>query len=497
MKPYYIAMVFAVSSMASAQDTTTSGDRHVAESAFRTPLSEAGQSGICVSGDRLFLTVHKNLKGPLRGGFYFNSDIVGQCFDRNSGKLLWQVDLPGSYAGRVLESWHDATSLTPVSNGKQVVFHNLNGMLGCYTFDGQLVWKRNWQASDPDIKNCRMFVHDDAVIVSLPAETIAVKASKQHPELPFYQLHCLDLSSGEQRWRSATLLHHGTQYSVDQWKGQKIIVASMIDLSHWKFGQGRFGYLLSIEDGNVIRKFKLPPAIPHQKNQLCDGQFVVTSSKGRSATAFQLVNPEDATVERSFRVEKPDLYYAWNGSKYEEAEFKLLFTRDGILRGKGMPTPSTVHVVGQRIYFWRYDTSAIGCIDVNSGKSTMIQAPLQVRSDGTAWLSTEFRFTKGIQNSADNPVNMRVGSVRGIQRGGFGHTNPAWPTSHEGRLYWMNGAGVLYIIDTTKPLGPQAFHWTSISPTGNSWTYGSPAVDNEAIYIRSQRELIRVNYPAK
>jgi hypothetical protein len=39
-----------------------------------------------------------------------------------------------------------------------------------------------------------------------------------------------------------------------------------------------------------------------------------------------------------------------------------------------------------------------------------------------------FLFTKGIQNFSGNTVNIRVGTVRGIQGGGFGHTNP-WPIS--------------------------------------------------------------------
>lgn len=477
-----------------AQEAKNPTASSIAKAAFRTPLSEVGQSGVCLSGDHLFLTVHKKLDGPLRGGFYFNSDIVGQCFDRNSGKLLWQVDLPGSYAGRVLESWHDATSLTPVANDKHVVFHNLNGMLGCFTHDGKLVWQRAWQAPDPDIKNCRMFLHDDSVIVALPAKKIAVEASRKHPALPYYQLHCLELSSGDERWVSPVLLHHATQYSIDQWQNQKVIVASMIDLSHWQFRQGRHGYLLSPADGSVLRKFKLPSAIPHQKNQLCDGQFLVTSATGGKATVFQLVDPDSGKLHREFRIDQPDHYYAWNGTQHETTEFKPLFTDDRILRGKGQPTLSTVHVVGKRIYFWRYDSSAIGCIEVETGKTTLLQAPLQVRADTTAWLSKDFKFTKGIQNSSGKAVNMRVGTVRGIQRGGFGHTNPAWPTLHDGNLYWMNGAGVLYIIDTTKPLSPKSFHWTSMTPTGNAWTYGSPAINKEAIYVRSQRALIRVNH---
>ena len=67
-----------------------------AEIAYRQPLDEAGQSGVCLQGNRLFLTIHSKLEGRLKGGFYFNSDIVGQCFDKLTGKLLWQVDLPGT-----------------------------------------------------------------------------------------------------------------------------------------------------------------------------------------------------------------------------------------------------------------------------------------------------------------------------------------------------------------------------------------------------------------
>ncbi|MEO1997062.1 MAG: hypothetical protein ABGZ17_17475, partial [Planctomycetaceae bacterium] len=73
-----------------------------AEIVYRTPWGEAGQSGICVYGDRLFLTVHAPLDGPLKGGFYFNGDIRGQCFDKNTGKRLWEVELPGTWDGRVL-----------------------------------------------------------------------------------------------------------------------------------------------------------------------------------------------------------------------------------------------------------------------------------------------------------------------------------------------------------------------------------------------------------
>lgn len=461
-----------------------------AEIVYRTPLSEAGQSGVCLQGDKLFLTVHKPLAGPLRGGFYFNGDIVGQCFDKNTGKLLWEVDLPGTWDGKVLESWHDATSLMPVADKKHVVFHNLNGMLACCTHEGEVVWTRTWQAPDPDIKNCRMYLHEGQLLVAIPSDKIAVEASNKHPALPYYQLHSLDLETGKDNWVSPVMITHATQYSVDVWRGMPVLVASMVDLSHWKFNRGRQGFLLSLKDGQPIQTFELPPINPHQKNQLCRGKFLVTANAG-SLTEFQLVDPVTSQITDKFSFEKPDAYFAWSSKGYVESEFRPEYT-DPRLQGKGQPTPSTVHAVGSRIYFWRYDSGDLGCIDTESGKSVLVEVPIQVLPDRTVWNEADFQFTDGIRNARGQVVNERVGTTRGIQRGGFGHTNPAWPTLFQGKLYWQGGAGLLYIIDTEKPFSPDAITWQSIETSGQSWTFGEPAVEEAAIYIRSQRELVKI-----
>ena len=53
---------------------------------YRQPLDEAGQSGVCLQGDKLFLTMHSKLEGRMKGGFFFNADVVGQCFDKLTSK---------------------------------------------------------------------------------------------------------------------------------------------------------------------------------------------------------------------------------------------------------------------------------------------------------------------------------------------------------------------------------------------------------------------------
>ena len=264
----------------------------------------------------------------------------------------------------------------------------------------------------------------------------------------------------------------------------------MIDLSHWKFKQGRKGYLLSLADGNPILTFDLPPAIPHQKNHLLQGKLLVTGT-ARKETQFYLVDPENSKITAEFAFEKPDRYFAWNGKKYAEQDFVPEYV-DRTLKGKGQPTPSTVHAFEDRIYFWRYDSGDIGCIDVKTRKSVLVEAPIQVLADKTVWNKVDFQFTKGILNSRDFNVNKRVGSVRGIQRGGFGHTNPAWPVRHGDKLYWQGGAGVLYVIDLTKPFSPDVLSWVATDPVGASWTFGAPAIDKSGIYVRSQRDLVRI-----
>ena len=109
-------------------------------------LPQAGQSGICIQGDSIYLTIHSPIAGELKG-LPKARDIIGQCYSRADGKLKWQVELPGTVQGSMLEAWHDATSLTPVANENCVIFHNLNGMLLCCDHSGNKIWTRAFEAS--------------------------------------------------------------------------------------------------------------------------------------------------------------------------------------------------------------------------------------------------------------------------------------------------------------------------------------------------------------
>ena len=56
---------------------------------WRTPLPEAGQSGVTVVGDKAYLTVHKPIASEDEK--LSVTDIIGLCLDAHSGKVLWSV----------------------------------------------------------------------------------------------------------------------------------------------------------------------------------------------------------------------------------------------------------------------------------------------------------------------------------------------------------------------------------------------------------------------
>ena len=82
--------------------------------------------------DRVFLTGVDAAKDTLQA----------MCFDRRSGKLLWQHDVA---EGIQKDNRSNYASSSPVADGKLVVFFYGNGDLVCYDLDGSTRWRRNIQ----------------------------------------------------------------------------------------------------------------------------------------------------------------------------------------------------------------------------------------------------------------------------------------------------------------------------------------------------------------
>lgn len=174
--------------------TTWSKDKNVR---WRTALPEAGNSSPIVWRNRIFVTQ------ALQDG----KQRTVMCFDRATGKLLWQQGVP--YAE---EDPHHKTNphcaASPVTDGERVVASFASAGIVAYDLDGKELWRtdlgkqrHNWgQGSSPTLSG------DLAIVYHGPGE--------------FSTLCALDKKTGAKRW-SVPLKEEHPPERFDGFAGQK------------------------------------------------------------------------------------------------------------------------------------------------------------------------------------------------------------------------------------------------------------------------------------
>ena len=171
--------------------------------AWRTTLPEVGQGGIAVWGDRAFVTTLKPEEGKRPDG----KEVIGYCLDARNGKILWSVALPGSTASVPAYFFSDATSPSPITDGKHVWFFNACGSVGCYDYDGAKVWLREWEPTTnkrPFNKQFEPMLFGDAILNMEPRDADDPKREAD----PWNYLRGIDRKTGKPLWVADDAMTH-------------------------------------------------------------------------------------------------------------------------------------------------------------------------------------------------------------------------------------------------------------------------------------------------
>lgn len=133
--------------------------------------------------------------------------LHAMCYDRNSGKLLWQHQVATGYRR---DERSDFASNSPATDGEVVVFFYGNGLMFAYDFQGKELWKRNieedygrlafgWTPSTSPL------LHDGQLILQILQRDVPVRGNGEPDRFNESYLLAMNPKTGETLWR--TLRH--------------------------------------------------------------------------------------------------------------------------------------------------------------------------------------------------------------------------------------------------------------------------------------------------
>lgn len=396
---------------------------------WKVPLPGPGSSSPIVVGQKVLLTcwsgygVSREQPGDMKA-----LKLHLLCFDRQSGKQLWDKAIDAHYPEeeyRGMFAEHGYASHTPVSDGKQVfVFF---GKTGLYAFDlnGQEQWhmpvgtgtgSRGWGTSSSPI------LYKDMVIVTASAESQSLFAFKKE--------------TGEQVWKQEADGLVGTWGTPILVEVDKTRTDLVIGVPYEIWGMN--------PDTGKLRWFCNASEDDSYCSSVVASGDVVYAVEGRSGGSFAVKAGGKDDVSKSHLV--------WSGS--------------------GRNRIGTPVVSDGKIYF--ISGKVINCVDTVTG-TEIFQARLNSKSSAA-------------QPPAGGAGPGGIGGPGGGRggRGGMGGQDYSSPVIGDGKLYYVARNGEIFVVK----LGSSFEQLSSNRLTSDTEDFSAtPAISDKQIFIRSSKHL--------
>jgi outer membrane protein assembly factor BamB len=159
--------------------------------AWKTTVPGRGFSSPVVWGDRIFLTTAVPTNAAT-GGLVEHKFVV-MCFNRKTGKLLWEKVARVSTPHQTHHAQYGSfASNSPVTDGKHLIAFFGSRGLYCYTLAGELVWQK-------DFGELRMFMNfGEGAWTALDGDKLVVVLDHEGESF----LVALDKNTGRELWRT-------------------------------------------------------------------------------------------------------------------------------------------------------------------------------------------------------------------------------------------------------------------------------------------------------
>jgi outer membrane protein assembly factor BamB len=396
---------------------------------WKVAIPGPGSSSPILVGDRVFVTCWTGYGMSRQGEPGDPSQLKRHllCFDRATGKLIWQQDIQAElpedeYGGMFAE--HGYASHTPVSDGEHVyVFFGKSGAFA-FTLDGKLLWQKNLgKESDPrDWGSASSPVlFKNLLIVTAAAESEAIVA--------------LDKNSGEEVWRQEAKGFSGT------W-GTPILVDINAERTDLVIGVPYEIWGLNPENGKLRWYCEAMDTNSYCSSVVTEKGIVYgIEGRGGGSIAVRAGGEGDVTKEN----------VVWSGRDNNRIGTPLLF--DG------------------RLYF--FSGGVANCIDCKDG-SEVFQARLAL-PDGEAAEPGRGQ-ARGGQGGRGGPGGGR----------GFRNADYSSAVAGDGKIYFASRGGNIFVLKLSPEFEQLAVNRVTTEEEDFSAT---PAISGGNLFIRSDKHL--------
>ncbi len=471
---------------------------------WRTPLPEAGQSGVTVWGDRVFVTTHVPIKTLKEKEAV--KDIIGFCLDADTGKILWRVELPGSSFISLAGGFTDGTVFAPITDGRHVWFFNRCGSMGCYDFDGRKIWLREWTPRfKHNNRQAEPFLIGDTILyVEVADKTAGARMQKWSapgrktkggvkvpegvdPRDVWTYIHGIDKRTGDVLWREnvGTVVHNTPV--IGRTSDGRPAISHARGGPHGPLEKPAGNSLTSLapgEEGTTLWSTEIPGYDP---SFAChwNGKHVV----GFQGMKHLVMDAVTGRILREQPVDQDAALWQFDPGKEEWARRE----RVAIKAGRRHPNTNQANLlIDDWHWFLVHDFPYVGRVNTGTGKVEYLELPAQLMPD-TADRKNDVRLW-GKANRGNRPLNAAGFAVgdKGHNGSGFGHISAASPIRVGRYLFLSLVTGTVHVIDTRgDSLSPESLVASNdLGPGGETWTLASLSFANGRLYAHTMKQIL-------
>ena len=455
---------------------------------WRMPLPETGHSGIAVWENRLFLTCFRKLTADDNGpNGTWASETRGYCLDVDTGKILWSCDLPGRRPNQVNGTFTDATTPTPMTDGKHVWFVNAGGFMACHTLDGKRVWGRDFEVrTKHSAKQFQPFLSDgnlyyaalrDASDLLRRPQTAKDWDKNSKSGWPWMYIRSFDSLTGKPNGIVPGGISVHTKGALGALDGKRVLLHARGG-SHHPPEKPHGLSLSSLDDGfNLIWE---RPDLYFEGTHFVDEKHAYCFDRNH----FFVLDLSNGDTLKQVRVRDVGSVRLFDEStgKYKEP------VGVATLKWKRFLTHRSNIGVGRYHFFMGGVPGMLGRIDCVAGEVRYLQVPVQVVFEhgekSLAWSAFEAgdKTGSGFEVEGDR---RRLGH-------GFGHISAATPIVVNNHIYFSTVLGTVYVVDAAR----EQFDENSLVAVndlgrrGETWTLSPFTAANGRLYQRTSREIL-------